>query len=211
MSLLRETVRLRDESTRSRAATSPGHQSAVSVLLADVHQEQYRQTAYCARAQSRDQHEGLAAVQRFGLGHCAPVTMSSASLSLSPSSPRSPSWSTCGGTGSNSSGDHFARADRETGPRLDRTRREERLQLSTFVFPSSSSANAVPIPRRESDLSACAPGIVEKSYTRGTTMKIRMGQRNMEEARNNDAHGASSTLAKTLRITKLVNESATVK
>lgn len=42
-------------------------------------------------------------------------------------------------------------------------------------------------------------------------MKIRMGQRNMEEARNNDAHGASSTLAKTLRITKLVNESATVK
>lgn len=45
-------------------------------------------------------------------------------------------------------------------------------------------------------------------------MKICMGQEIREErrgARNNDAHGASDTLAKTLRITKLVNESATVK
>lgn len=158
MSLLREIIWLRDESARSCTTTSSGHQGAVSVLLANVHQEQHRQTAHCAGAQSRAQHEGLPAVQPFAL---APVTTSSASLSSSP--PRSPSRSARGGTGSTNPGDHLARTDRETGPRLERTRREERLQLGTFVFPSSSSANAVPVPRREDNLSTCAPGIVEKS------------------------------------------------
>jgi len=176
VSLLRETVRLRDESARSRTTTSPGHQGAVSVLHANVHQEQHRQTAHRAGAQSRAQPEGFPAVQPFGLGHCASVTMSSASLSFSPSPPRSPSRSARGGTGSNNLGDHLARAGHETGPRLERTRREERLQLGTFVLPFVVVSERRPgSSSRERSLRMRAWNRRE-IVTRSTTIKIRTGE-----------------------------------
>ena len=78
MSVLREAVRLRDEPASPRTAASPGDQSAVPVLRADVHAEQHGQTAHCTGAQNRAHSEGPPEVE--------PVTASSSSLSLSSSS-----------------------------------------------------------------------------------------------------------------------------
>ncbi|TGZ56151.1 hypothetical protein DBV15_01673 [Temnothorax longispinosus] len=143
--------------------------------------------------------------------------MSSASLSSSP--PWSPSrFARGGGTGDNDPGDHLAGADRETGSRLERTRREESLQLGipSFSFrrrqrtPSRFLvARAILSPRARLES-------VEEIVTRGTTMKIRIqdkrhGKRPGRGTEQRCARRLGHAREKTLRITKLVNESATVK
>lgn len=138
MSLLREIVRLRDESARPRTPTSSGYQGAVSVLFADVHQKQHGQTAHRAGAQGRGQPKDLTAVQSYGRGppsnKRAPVTKSSASLSSSSS--RSRSARTRDGTGSNVPGDHPVAADATARPnRGQRCGLEERLQSRYLRFP----------------------------------------------------------------------------
>lgn len=74
MSILRETIRLRDESARPYTTTPSRYPSAVSVLFTNVHEEQHRQTAYSAGAQSRAEFEGLPAIESLDVGHSAAVT-----------------------------------------------------------------------------------------------------------------------------------------
>lgn len=102
VSLLRETVRLRDESARPRTATPSGHQGGLSVLFADVHQEQHGQETRRARTQNRVyQPQGLPTVQSLALGQCAAVTAPPSLLSSSPSSPRG-GYRSAGDTGQSS-------------------------------------------------------------------------------------------------------------
>ena len=93
VSILREAVRLRDESASPHTAASPGYQGAVSVLLADVHAEQHRQTTHCTGAQGRAESEVLPTNKPLDVRHGAAVTASSLSSSSSSSSSSSlPSW-----------------------------------------------------------------------------------------------------------------------
>lgn len=60
MSILRETIRIRDEPTCAHPAKAPGHSSAVPALHAHLHAQQYRATTHRARAPSPG-HAALAA------------------------------------------------------------------------------------------------------------------------------------------------------
>lgn len=50
MSILRETVRIRDEPARAHPAAAPGHPRAVPALLAHLHAQQHRAPPHRARA-----------------------------------------------------------------------------------------------------------------------------------------------------------------
>lgn len=75
MSILRPTVWLRDESASAYPATSPGYPGSLSVLLADLHQEQHGATTHRPRAQERAEPENVSSAGRpHGLGRGAPIT-----------------------------------------------------------------------------------------------------------------------------------------
>lgn len=52
VSVLRTTLRLRDEPASAHSAAASGHSGALSVLHADVYAEQHGATAHCAGAQA---------------------------------------------------------------------------------------------------------------------------------------------------------------
>lgn len=206
MSLLREIIRLRDESARSHPATSYGHKGAVSVLHANVHQEQHREAAYRAGAQRSAQAEG----QSFGLGLRAAVTTSSASLSPSPA--RSSSARDGTGGGHSVSGDHHPLeliAMPSRGYRASGTR-EERLQYRYLRFPFVVVSVCRPGFLVARTISSCACGkkkenVVERYvavyyvihiYVRGENNpeEIYRGtkkEEEEEEERARDAHGSA--------------------
>lgn len=151
VSILREAVWLRDESASPHTAASPGYQGAVSVLLADVHAEQHRQTAHRTGAQGRTESEGLSTNKPLDVRHGAAVTASSLSSSSSSSSSSSlSSWLSlsssrwhrrqpCGYSS-------YLRVARNGNTTNAGTRKKQRGWRSVHLFPRPTSVNAIPIP-----------------------------------------------------------------